>query len=51
MGPVGVSSMVQLDGEGGAGLVDMVVRRREVVCKLVGEVLMRVVRTAVGFSR
>lgn len=50
MGPVGVSSMVQLDGGGGVGLVGMVVRQREIVCELAGGVLMRVVRTAAGFS-
>ena len=50
MGPVGVSSMVQLDGEGGVGLVDMVVRRSEAVCELAGRVLMSVIRTAAGFS-
>jgi len=51
MGPVGVSSMVQLDGERGVGSVDIVVQQREVVCKFVGEVLMWVVHMAVGFSR
>ena len=38
MGPVGVSSGTQWDGEGGMGLVDMVMRRREMGRVCCGEV-------------